>query len=62
MQSLLTTKSEASEPAAALDEKKPPLWIWIQLFLNSMSWVVAIVLALLLRYEMGIRKNSLSVP
>ena len=36
-------------------DEKPALWIWIQLFLDSMSWVVAIVLALLLRYEMGIR-------
>ena len=59
MQSLLTTKSEAREPAAAPDEKKPPLWIWIQLFLDSMSWVVAIILALLLRYEMGIREEQL---
>jgi FlaA1/EpsC-like NDP-sugar epimerase len=59
LQSLLTTKSEAREPAAALDEKKPPLWIWIQLFLDAMSWVVAIILALLLRYEMGIREEQL---
>ncbi|WP_354233532.1 nucleoside-diphosphate sugar epimerase/dehydratase [Arthrobacter sp. UYEF3] len=45
------------EAAAGRDEK-PALWIWIQLFLDSMSWVVAIVLALLLRYEMGIRAEQ----
>lgn len=54
MHFLLSTKSETRAPAPAGDEK-PALWIWIQLFLDSMSWVVAIVLALLLRYEMGIR-------
>ena len=58
MQSLLTNKFEARGPAAALEEKKPPLWIWIQLFLDSTSWVVAIILALLLRYEMGIREEQ----
>ncbi|MCX6497593.1 MAG: nucleoside-diphosphate sugar epimerase/dehydratase [Arthrobacter sp.] len=53
----MTTKSETREAAASRDEK-PALWIWIQLFLDSMSWVVAIVLALLLRYEMGIRAEQ----
>ncbi|MET3809023.1 FlaA1/EpsC-like NDP-sugar epimerase [Arthrobacter sp. UYEF3] len=53
----MTTKSEMREAAAGRDEK-PALWIWIQLFLDSMSWVVAIVLALLLRYEMGIRAEQ----
>jgi FlaA1/EpsC-like NDP-sugar epimerase len=50
----LSTKSETRAHGAVRDEK-PALWIWIQLFLDSMSWVVAIGLALLLRYEMGIR-------
>jgi FlaA1/EpsC-like NDP-sugar epimerase len=58
LQSLLTTKSEAREPAAARDEK-PLLWIWIQLFFDAMSWIVAIALALLLRYELGIRADQL---
>jgi FlaA1/EpsC-like NDP-sugar epimerase len=53
----LSTKSEARGSAAAREEK-PALWIWIQLFLDSMSWIVAVVLALLLRYEMGIRAEQ----
>lgn len=54
MHTLLTTKSEPRESEQIRDEK-PALWIWIQLILDSMSWVVAVILALLLRYEMGIR-------
>lgn len=31
---------------------KPALWLWSQYLLDSMAWVVAIVLALLVRYEL----------
>ena len=35
-------------------DEKPALWLWSQYVLDSMAWVVAIVLALVLRYELTV--------
>jgi len=39
-------------------EPKPRLWLWSQYFLDAFSWIVAILLALLLRYELDVSRIS----
>jgi FlaA1/EpsC-like NDP-sugar epimerase len=34
---------------------KPPLWLWTQGILDSLAWTVALLLAVLLRYELDVR-------
>ncbi|OMH24090.1 polysaccharide biosynthesis protein [Tersicoccus phoenicis] len=41
-------------------EEKPALWFWIQFALDAGAWLVAIVLALVLRYELTV--DAISVP
>lgn len=36
-------------------ERKPRLWLWSQAALDSISWAVALMLAVLLRYELDVR-------
>jgi FlaA1/EpsC-like NDP-sugar epimerase len=35
-------------------DEKPALWLWSQYILDSLAWIVAIVLALVLRYELTV--------
>ncbi|WP_285725317.1 polysaccharide biosynthesis protein [Psychromicrobium xiongbiense] len=39
-------------------EPKPALWLWSQYALDALSWVVAILLAVLLRYELDVSRVS----
>ncbi|ABY23174.1 UDP-N-acetylglucosamine 4,6-dehydratase [Renibacterium salmoninarum ATCC 33209] len=39
-------------------ESKPIMWLWSQYFLDAFSWIVAILLALLLRYELDVNRIS----
>ncbi|GGC92070.1 dTDP-glucose 4,6-dehydratase [Tersicoccus solisilvae] len=41
-------------------EDKPALWFWIQFALDAGAWMVAIVLALVLRYELTV--DAIAVP
>lgn len=36
-------------------ENKPRLWLWSQALLDSLAWAVALLLAVLLRYELDVR-------
>lgn len=36
-------------------ENKPLLWLWSQALLDSLAWAVALLLAVLLRYELDVR-------
>ncbi len=36
------------------NERKPRLWLWSQAILDSLAWVVALSLAVLLRYELDV--------
>jgi FlaA1/EpsC-like NDP-sugar epimerase len=47
-------------PPRPPQQDKPVAWLWIQMLLDSAAWVVAFVLALVLRYEMN--WQFLSVP
>ncbi|MCC3280882.1 MULTISPECIES: polysaccharide biosynthesis protein [Arthrobacter] len=49
--------SSRDTTTAARDEK-PALWLWSQYVLDSLAWVVAIVLALVLRYELTVDQIS----
>ena len=39
-------------------EEKPVLWLWSQYMLDSLAWIVSIVLALVLRYELTVEQIS----
>lgn len=41
--------------AAPAVEKKPAIWLWSQAILDSLSWAVALLLAVLLRYELDVK-------
>jgi heme A synthase len=45
------SKGAASDAATPRTEK-PALWLWSQYILDAVAWVVAILLALVLRYEL----------
>lgn len=38
--------------AAGADYERPRAWLWVQMLLDALAWVVAVVLSLFLRYEM----------
>lgn len=44
--------SATSGPRPSTGYERPRLWIWTQVLLDSVSWVVAVLLSLFLRYEM----------
>ncbi len=46
--------------AVASSGDKPALWLWSQYLLDAAAWIVAIVLALILRYELLVKE--LNVP
>ncbi|CEA08566.1 UDP-N-acetyl-alpha-D-glucosamine C6 dehydratase [Arthrobacter saudimassiliensis] len=48
-----------TEQSAAHGGDKPALWLWSQYALDSLAWIVAIVLALVLRYELTVEQISL---
>ena len=35
--------------------EKPVAWLWIQMILDSAAWIVAMCVAVLLRYEMNVQ-------
>ena len=47
-------RQKQTDKTAPSGEGKPALWLWSQYLLDSLAWVVAIVLALVLRYELTI--------
>ncbi|GAA4363385.1 polysaccharide biosynthesis protein [Paeniglutamicibacter cryotolerans] len=49
-----STESGAKAPAQT-SEKKPAIWLWSQAILDSFAWAVALLLAVLLRYELDVR-------
>lgn len=52
-----TSSTQAGGKPAATSgdgERKPRLWLWSQAILDSLAWVVALFLAVLLRYELDI--------
>ncbi|MCT1601731.1 polysaccharide biosynthesis protein [Kocuria sp. p3-SID1433] len=49
----LTGSASLALSRAAADEK-PTAWLWIQMILDSMSWIVAMTVALVLRYELNL--------
>lgn len=50
-----TTASRNPDSAVSEAESKPRLWLWSQAILDSLSWAVALLLAVLLRYELDVR-------
>ncbi|MCZ2402414.1 polysaccharide biosynthesis protein [Paenarthrobacter sp. Z7-10] len=51
----MKNKSETGSASAPPPrEEKPALWLWSQFALDSLAWIVAIALALLLRYELDV--------
>ncbi len=42
----------APHSSTAAPGEKPTLWLWLQYLFDSVAWVVAILLALILRYEL----------
>ncbi|GAA3295585.1 polysaccharide biosynthesis protein [Arthrobacter citreus] len=46
-------QTSTDERGTSRDEK-PALWLWSQYILDSLAWMVAIVLALVLRYELTV--------
>ena len=51
---------EPERPAPPAVTDRPAAWLWIQMLLDSAAWAVALVLALVLRYEMNLQ--FISVP
>ena len=49
----LTGSASLALSRAAADEK-PTAWLWIQMILDSLSWIVAMTVALALRYELNL--------
>lgn len=49
----LTGSASLALSRAAADEK-PTAWLWIQMILDSLSWIVAMTVALALRYELNV--------
>ncbi|MEX5306688.1 nucleoside-diphosphate sugar epimerase/dehydratase [Kocuria sp. CPCC 205258] len=45
----------AGFPPRGAPQDRPVAWLWIQMLLDSVAWVVALVLALVLRYEMELQ-------
>ncbi|PPB50689.1 polysaccharide biosynthesis protein [Arthrobacter pityocampae] len=54
-----SARTPGSTPVASSGDK-PALWLWSQYLLDAAAWIVAIVLALILRYELLVKE--LNVP
>ncbi|NVM94054.1 polysaccharide biosynthesis protein [Arthrobacter wenxiniae] len=50
-----STAAGNSGAAPAEGDAKPRLWLWSQAILDSLSWAAALLLAVLLRYELDVR-------
>jgi FlaA1/EpsC-like NDP-sugar epimerase len=50
-----STAAGKSGAAPAEGDAKPRLWLWSQAILDSLSWAAALLLAVLLRYELDVR-------
>jgi FlaA1/EpsC-like NDP-sugar epimerase len=50
-----STAAGNSGAAPAAGDAKPRLWLWSQAILDSLSWAAALLLAVLLRYELDVR-------
>ena len=55
-------KSSTLAPSTSFaeGERKPRLWLWSQAILDSLAWAVALLLAVLLRYELDV--HLINVP
>ncbi|MCC9179112.1 polysaccharide biosynthesis protein [Arthrobacter sp. zg-Y750] len=49
-------RQKPTETASLPREEKPVLWLWSQYMLDSLAWIVSIVLALVLRYELTVEQ------
>ncbi|MBM7849020.1 FlaA1/EpsC-like NDP-sugar epimerase [Arthrobacter roseus] len=48
----MSTNSLITSPDNPQRTSKPALWLWSQYLLDSLAWIVSIILALILRYEL----------
>ncbi|GAA1341446.1 nucleoside-diphosphate sugar epimerase/dehydratase [Arthrobacter roseus] len=48
----VSTNSLITSPDNPQRTSKPALWLWSQYLLDSLAWIVSIILALILRYEL----------
>ncbi|WP_245933352.1 polysaccharide biosynthesis protein [Arthrobacter livingstonensis] len=55
MNTTSNTASGISATTPADGDAKPRLWLWSQAILDSLSWAIALLLAVLLRYELDVR-------
>ncbi len=48
----VSTNSSITSPDNPQRTSKPALWLWSQYLLDSLAWIISIILALILRYEL----------